>query len=85
MFISACCEGERCRCGEPAAHKIEEVIFDDDPMQGRHPLTAYICHAHFVEIMGPMADSPGYLSRWGHVGETPERRHIVPDTSPGST
>lgn len=55
MFVSASCEGERCSCGEPAQHKVEEAIFWDDPVQGRHPLTAYVCHRHFVEIMGPAA------------------------------
>lgn len=56
MFVSASCEGERCRCGEPAQHKVEETIFWDDPVQGRHPLTAYICHRHFVELMGAAAE-----------------------------
>ncbi len=56
-FVSMCCEGERCRvCGIPAEHKVEETIFDDDPVQARHPLTAYICHAHFVALMGPAAE-----------------------------
>lgn len=65
-FVSACCEGERCHCGAPAEHKIEETVFDDDPTgwmfvgalraMARHPLTAYICHTHFREIMGPAAD-----------------------------
>ncbi len=52
-FVSACCDGERCFCGQPADHKVEETIFDDDPQPIRHPLTAYICHEHFVQIMGP--------------------------------
>lgn len=55
-FVSECCEGERCRCGMPAEHKVEETIFDDDPHRGRHPFTAYICHQHFVELMGPAAE-----------------------------
>ena len=54
-FVSGCCEGERCRCGNAAEHKVEEVIFYDDPMPHRHPLTSYICHQHFVELMGPAA------------------------------
>jgi hypothetical protein len=63
-FVSECCEGERCYCGAPAEHKVEEVIFDDDPIQPRHPLTSYICHAHFREIMGRMADLfPGRADR----------------------
>lgn len=55
-FVSACCEGERCHCGKPAEHKVEETIFYDDPRLIRHPLTSYICHAHFCEIMGPAAE-----------------------------
>lgn len=65
-FVSVCCEGERCHCGAPAEHKVEETIFSDDPtgtmkmgghtFPARHPLTSYICHKHFREIMGPMAD-----------------------------
>lgn len=65
MFRSATCEGERCHCGAPADHKVEENIPFDDPLPMRHPLTAYICHRHFVEIMGAFADSPIYLNR-GH-------------------
>lgn len=63
-FVSAHCQGERCnfsmgapqKCGEPAEHKVEEWVFADDPTDGRHPLTAYLCHRHFRQIMGPMAD-----------------------------
>lgn len=62
-FVSECCQGERCHCGEPAEHKVEETIFDDDPIQSRHPLTAYICHKHFREIMGPFADNSDYRER----------------------
>lgn len=56
-FVSACCEGERCYCGAPAEHKVEEVMFMDDPhRRSRHPFTMYICHEHFVAIMGPAAE-----------------------------
>jgi hypothetical protein len=48
-------EGERCFCGKPAAHKVEEVDFADDPQPIRHPLTSYVCREHFREIMGPAA------------------------------
>ena len=51
-FISGCCRGEFCRCGEPAVRKVEEVIFDDDPEQIRHPYVAYVCIKHFNLIMG---------------------------------
>lgn len=57
MFVSRCCEGERCHCGLPAEHKVEEVIFPDDPIRIRHPLTTYLCHDHFRRIMGPAADN----------------------------
>lgn len=68
-FISKCCKGEKCQvCGGDAAHKIEETIFADEPkitfVMGyidrqmemeveRHPYTAYLCHTHFVMVMGP--------------------------------
>lgn len=55
-FVSGCCEGEKCFCGKPAEHKVEETIFFDDPHQRRHPFTSYICHEHFVQIMGPAAE-----------------------------
>lgn len=48
-------EGERCFCGKAAAHKVEEVVFADDPQPIRHPLTSNVCHEHFREIMGPAA------------------------------
>ena len=54
-FVSKCCEGEKCHCGAPADHKVEEVVFDDDPYPARHPLTSYICDTHFCEVMGPEA------------------------------
>lgn len=50
-FVSACCKGEKCYCGKPAEHKVEETIFHDDPNSIRHPYTSYICHDHFCEIM----------------------------------
>lgn len=52
-FVSACCEGEKCSvCGKDATHKLEETIFFDDPIQTRHPLTAYVCDEHFKMIVG---------------------------------
>lgn len=62
-FISKSCIGEKCTiCGKSAEHKVEEIIFDDEPYPeyhgikiGRHPLTSYVCHEHFVMIMGPGA------------------------------
>jgi hypothetical protein len=45
--------GEKCRvCGADAQRKVEEVIFDDDPMPHRHNYTAYLCLEHFNAIMG---------------------------------
>jgi hypothetical protein len=55
-FVSGCCQGERCYCGAPAEHKVEETIFFDDPLPRRNPLTSYVRHRHFREIMGPAAD-----------------------------
>ena len=53
-WASVCCVGEVCRiCKSPATHKVEEVIFDDDPNSMRHPLVAYVCCAHFSILMGP--------------------------------
>lgn len=52
-FISKFCEGEECWCGAPAEHKVEEVVFEDDPLPHRHPYTSYVCHRHFQWIMGP--------------------------------
>lgn len=51
--ISRCCKGETCRCGQPATHKVEENIFEDDPFPMRHPFTAYVCCECFGRIMGP--------------------------------
>jgi hypothetical protein len=69
-FVSECCQGERCHCGEPAEHKVEETIFHDDPIQSRHPLTAYICHKHFREIMGSFADNHDYRERTNYKAYT---------------
>ncbi len=55
-FVSKCCDGEKCPCGQPAEHKIEETIFHDDPLPNRHPLTAYVCHDCFSSLMGPAAE-----------------------------
>jgi len=52
-FVSASCEGEKCRCGKPAVKKIEEVIMWDDPNKMRHPFTQYVCKEHFDEVMRP--------------------------------
>ena len=72
-FVSASCQGERCYCGKPAEHKIEETIFWDDPHQGRHPFTSYICHEHFVEIMGPAAEQWRRLEERYAMSATPPR------------
>jgi hypothetical protein len=41
-------------CGKPAAAKVGEEIFDDDPHPYRHNFTAYVCADHFAQIMGPL-------------------------------
>lgn len=52
-FVSKFVKGEKCFCGQPAAHKLEEVVQSDDPFKMRHPLTAFVCEKHFAQIMGP--------------------------------
>ncbi len=65
-FVSSCCHGERCYCGAPAEYKVEETIFHDDPLPGRHPLTSYVCRDHMREIMGPaVATEPA--TRWERI------------------
>ncbi len=56
-FVSKTCTGTFCRCGAPATHKVGEEIPYDAPghLKIRHNLTAYVCCAHFSEIMGPVA------------------------------
>jgi hypothetical protein len=54
-FVSSACLGERCFCGAPGEHKVEETIQFDDPFPQRHPFTAYVCHRHFCQFMGPAA------------------------------
>lgn len=55
-FVSKCCDGEKCQmCGKPAEHKIAEEIQPDDPGSFRHGYSAYVCHDHFVQIMGRAA------------------------------
>jgi hypothetical protein len=42
---------EKChKCGDPAAHKVEEV---SGPV-GFHPLTAYLCCGCFGDVVGSM-------------------------------
>lgn len=51
-FIPASARQEFCSiCGTPAQRKVEEVVFEDDPMPHRHPYTAYLCLHHFNEVM----------------------------------
>jgi ATP-dependent Clp protease ATP-binding subunit ClpA len=58
-FVSASCGGEKCRiCGLPSTHKVGEEIPHDDPFPNRHNLTAYVCYAHFMEIVGPAWTAP---------------------------
>ena len=59
-------EGEKCSmCSAPAAHKVAEEQFSDDPNNGgqrirnaqaaRHDFTAYLCCKCFTVVMGPAA------------------------------
>jgi len=43
--------GERCACGVPAAHKVEEVASPEAGNISRRPLSAFLCHVHFCELM----------------------------------
>ena len=57
-FVSATCEGERCRrCGKPATHKVGEELAPDAPRENTmvHNLTAYMCCEHFAQLMGRAA------------------------------
>ncbi len=70
-FVSGSCEGVVCGhadldganhasdgvriCGQPATHKVGEVIMHDDPNPNRHNLTMYVCCKHFGEILGSWA------------------------------
>lgn len=54
LHLSHTVKGERCTmCNQPAAKKVEEVIFDDDPVPVRHPWTSYLCLLCFGRVMGP--------------------------------
>lgn len=46
-FVSACCEGERCYCGAPAEHKVEETMFIDDTL----PRQASLCLLNQLTII----------------------------------
>jgi len=48
--VSTHCSGERCVCGEAAAHKVGEEQLEPD--QTGHNLTAYVCCRCFVRIFG---------------------------------
>jgi hypothetical protein len=43
---------EKCFCGNPARHKIEEYVYWHDPMPKVAPPVAYLCRAHFGMVMG---------------------------------
>ena len=62
---SDCCNGEKCYCGLPAKHKIEEVIFDD--MQPRHPYNNYVCDEHFMKALGRPPYNLSYHRNAGHI------------------
>lgn len=56
-YVPLSAQGERCTvCGAPAARKVCEQVFDDDPMPNRHEFTAYVCLKHFNTIMGIHVD-----------------------------
>lgn len=47
-------EEENCRCGQPAAHKVEETSSPGHI----HPLTAYLCCEHFRQLVGDCSRYP---------------------------
>ena len=58
-FVSASCGGETCAvCRAPATHKLGECIMHDDPQPFRHELTAYVCCAHWRQVLGPAVSCP---------------------------
>jgi uncharacterized protein YuzE len=80
-FTPASARGEKCRmCGQPAQRKVEEVIFSDDPMEMRHPYTAYVCLEHFNEIM-EIGDTTN-IARYIRFGKGKAKRtvELVQDT-----
>lgn len=50
-YIPFSSEGEKCICGLPATHKVEEML---DSIN-RHPLTRYLCCKCFGQLMGNFA------------------------------
>lgn len=50
--VSKYCKVEKCPCGSPAVHKIEETIFDDLPGP-RHPYVQYVCQICFDRTLRP--------------------------------
>lgn len=51
-YIPSYCKGEKCFCGRDAVRKIEEHAEAGALLSHHHPLTAYVCDAHFVEAFG---------------------------------
>jgi hypothetical protein len=52
--VASPCNGEKCRCGEAATHKIAEEIQGEET---RHPLTAYVCCLHFNTMLRAWLDT----------------------------
>lgn len=51
-FVSRHCEGSVCIvCGDSARHKIQDVVFIDEPHK-RTPNSEYLCHKHYMDIFG---------------------------------
>lgn len=76
--------GEKCTCGNPASHKVEEVLdfgsfssIEDAVNAGvRHPLTVYLCCQCFSKLMGDPFDWCGLTQAAPDVA-TPRRRMVV--------
>lgn len=56
---------ERCRCGQPASHKVEET----SALSTFHPMTAYLCCDHFRMFVGRCENFPAYGSPAGSDGQ----------------
>jgi hypothetical protein len=78
VMPSKACIGEKCWCGEPAAKKVGEEILFDDPNPARHNLTAYVCAAHYAQMMGPLgAQQVGIAARTAISLATPVEKGEV--------
>ena len=66
-FVSKSCGGHRCRCGNPATHKVGEEIPWDDPAHAREAakrgLILLSCgvYANVIRVLVPLTASDALL------------------------